>query len=130
MEARKFFLDIAVSGWRLYERLKSEQAFSALKMVKGELVNGKKIVASDGVPDGLVFPMLSALARFATRRPRGSWQLEIPKSFPWGTLFEMARLHVTSTAAHNPNAMGKDADIYMALRGAIDMYFAVVQSQQ
>jgi len=66
--AHKLFLDIAVDGWKLYERLKGEQFFSRLRCVKAESeANGRKIVAKDGVPDGIVFPILSAISRFAKK---------------------------------------------------------------
>ena len=65
--AHKVFLDIAVDGWKLYERLKSEQFFSRLKNVRGDKTNGQKVVTKDGVPDGIVFPMLSGLGRFVRR---------------------------------------------------------------
>jgi hypothetical protein len=30
-----------------------------------------------------------------------------------------------TTASHNPQTMGKEADCYVALHGAVEMYFAV-----
>ena len=125
--AHKVFLDIAVDGWKLYERLKSEQFFSRLKNVKGDRANGQKVVAKDGVPDGIVFPMLSALGRFV-RKVNGQWKIAIPRGFPWETLFRGAYIQETTTAAFNPQTMGKMADCYIALHGAIDMYFAVMES--
>ena len=56
-----------MDGWKLYERLKSEQFFSRLKNVRGDKTNGQKVVTKDGVPDGIVFPMLSALGRFVRK---------------------------------------------------------------
>jgi hypothetical protein len=123
--AYRFFLDVSVDVWRLYNRLKSEQAFSRLVCVRGTTVAGKKVVDPDGVPDGIVFPMLSALSRFVGERD-GRWRLEIPARFPWPTFFQAATLQETSpTAANNPNTMGKKADCYIALHGSIDMYFAM-----
>jgi hypothetical protein len=126
--AHKLFLDIAVDAWKLYERLKGEQYFSRLRCVKPEREeNGKKIVARDGVPDGIVFPILSAMSRFV-RKERSGWRIAVPKGFPWETLFRQAYIQETTTAANNPQTMGKDADCYTALHGAIDMYFAVTQA--
>jgi hypothetical protein len=130
-DAYQFFLDLAVQGWKLYERLRGEQYFSRLKCVKREGEEdrgGKKIVAKDGVPDGIVFPLLSALSRFV-KKVHGKWKLEIPKRFPWDTLFQQAYIQQTTTAGHNPQSMGKDADCYIALHGAIEMYFAVIREQ-
>ena len=127
-EAYRLFLDIAVDAWKLYNRLKGEQYFSRLRCVKSEGdAAGRKVVATDGVPDGIVFPILSALSRFV-RKDRGRWRIAVPKGFPWETLFRQAYIQETTTAANNPQTMGKDADCYTALHGAIDMYFAVMQT--
>lgn len=122
--AREYFLQTAVSAWRLYTRLKGEQAFSRLHCVEGRTVNGSKKVNPDGVPDGIVFPMLSALSRFM-HRGRNGWRLNIPPQFPWNALFSQAVIQHTATAGHNPQAMGKDARCYIALHGTLDMYFAM-----
>src|SRR5262249_53935577 len=71
---RVYYLEIAVAAWKLYHRLRGEQYFSSLQKVKGETVGGRKVVAPDGVPDGIVFPMLSAFSRFVEHH-RGRWQL-------------------------------------------------------
>jgi len=130
VDAHKFFLDVACEGWKLYWRLKGEQTFSSLHCVKKaqKPENGKRTVLPDGVPDGIVFPILSALSRFA-RIQRSGWRLAIPKGFPWETLFNQAAIQEKTTANHNPQTMGKDADCYVALHGAIEMYFAVTEGK-
>jgi hypothetical protein len=122
--AHRFFLDAAVDAWKLYQRFKGEQAFSRLVCVKGETISGKKHVDSDGVPDGIVFPMLSSMSRFAHEQ-KGRWHLKIPPKFPWQTFFQAAITQETTTAGNNPQTMGKKADCYIALHGSIDMYFAM-----
>jgi hypothetical protein len=123
-DAHGFFLDVANEVWKLYHRLKGEQSFSRLVCVKGEEDNGPKKVAPDGVPDGIVFPMLSALSRFMVKKG-GHWHLEIPKKFPWQVFFQQAMLQETNAARHNPQTMGKMAECYIALHGAIEMFFSV-----
>jgi len=123
--AHQLFLDLAPSAWALYQRLRGEQSFSILRCVKALDTKGVKVVAPDGVPDGIVFPMLSALSRFV-RQVKGSWKIDVPKTFPWNTLFAQARIQETTTAGNNPQTMGKHADCYIALHGAIEMYFAVM----
>jgi AIPR protein len=123
-EAHRFFLDVAVDAWNLYRRFKGEQAFSRLQCVKGTELNGKKRVNPDGVPDGIVFPMLSALSRFMHEH-KGRWRLAIPQNFPWQTFFQATILQETGSAKNNPQSMGKNADCYIALHGSIDMYFAM-----
>lgn len=127
--AHRFFLDIAVDAWNLYRRFKGEQAFSRLQCVKGIDVNGKKRVTSDGVPDGIVFPMLSALSRFM-KEHKGRWRLAVPHNFPWQTFFQATILQETGSAKNNPQSMGKNADCYIALHGSIDMYFAMAAASK
>jgi hypothetical protein len=122
-DARAFFLDVAFDAWQLYLRLRSEQSFSRLQCVSGEYEGGRKIVARDGVPDGIVFPMLSALSRFIDEK--GHWKLAVPAKFPWKTFFDQAMTQEKTTAANNPQTMGKKADCYVALHGSIDMFFAM-----
>lgn len=126
--AHKLFLDIASEAWQLYRRLKREQYFSRLLCVKGETVNNNKVVAEDGVPDGIVFPLLSATSRFV-RQVGDKWTIDVPKTFPWRTLFQQAYIQETTTASNNPQTMGKDADCYIALHGAIEMYFAATTKE-
>src|SRR5262249_6339378 len=123
-QARGFFMDIAWDGWQLYRGLKSEQFFSFLKKVEGERNGGRKIVSLEGVPDGIVFPILSALSRFVVNS-KGGWKLDIPKTFPWTTLFHNAAVQFKDTADHNPNTMGKHAGCYISLHGLFDMFFAM-----
>lgn len=124
--AHDYYLEASWDAWKLYDRLKGEQYFSSLQKVKGEVVDGRKEVLPDGVPDGIVFPMMSALSRFVAVH-RGRWQLRIPGKFPWNTLFAQAELLFKNTAHHNPQSMGKDTDCYIALDGAMDMYFAATR---
>ena len=119
----EYCLSIATAAWRLYQQLKGEQYFSSLHKVKGEIVNGQKHVFADGVPDGIIFPMMSALSRFVENN-RGRYELKIPPRFPWKTLFGQAEMLFKTTAAHNPQTMGKDPDCYIALNGVMEMYFA------
>jgi hypothetical protein len=124
--AKRYFLSVAPQAWALYHRLKGEQAFSGLHKVKGEVVGGQKQVATDGVPDGMIFPMLSALSRFVVTTS-GVSTIEIPARFPWRTLFSQAAMIFKTTADHNPQTMGKNTDCYVALHGVIEMYFAATE---
>jgi hypothetical protein len=120
-DAYRYFLDTAVDAWQLYRRLKGEQAFSRLRNVSGQMMNGRKIVDSDGVPDGMAFPMLSALSHFM-EPGKGRWRLQLPPTFPWKTFFEQTMIQETTTADSNPQTMGKQAACYIALHGLIEMF--------
>ena len=104
--AHQYFLDVAVDAWNLYRRLKGEQAFSPLVCVKGEPVGGKKQVDPDGVPDGIVFPMLSALSRFLGQH-KSAWRLKIPPKFPWQTFFQAAILRRPVLLETTPKPWGR-----------------------
>jgi len=67
--------------------------------------------------------MMSALSRFV-KSSKSGWKLDVPKSFPWKTLFEHTKIQETTTAHHDPQTMGKRADCYVALHGTIDMFVA------
>jgi hypothetical protein len=123
-QAHRFYLDTAWDGWQQYESLKREQAFSRLHKVKGEINGNQKVVAPEGVPDGIVFPMLSALSNFV-RDGKSGWKLHVPKNFPWSALYEHAIVLFKETADHNPNVMGKHAGVYIALHGLCRMFFAM-----
>jgi hypothetical protein len=78
------------------------------------------------VPDGIVFPILSAISCFV-RQVNGRWAIDVPKSFPWEALFQQAYIQETTTTANNPQTMGKDVDCYISLHGLIEMYFAATK---
>lgn len=122
-DAASFFMDIAFDAWGLYQRLRGEQGFSPLHCVQGDEQGGRKKVRPDGVPDGVVFPLMSALSRF-TKHSGGKWRLELPTRFPWGTFIQHAMTQATTTAGHNPQTMGKKQECYIALHGLVDMYFS------
>ena len=130
--AHSLFLGIAWDGWCLYKSLKREQHFSSLHCVKKlekRKSDGKRMVAEDGVPDGIVFPILSALRGFVEDGKRG-WNLQIPLHFPMKTLLENARVVEVQTAKGNPQSMGKSADCYITLAGTVDMFFAATDNRE
>ncbi len=82
---------------------------------------------AEGVPDGIVFPMLSALSNFV-KDGKSGWKLHVPKTFPWSALYEHAMVLFKETADHNPNTMGKHAGCYIALHGLCRMFFAMKEA--
>jgi AIPR protein len=122
--AASFYVQMAWDAWSIYKELKKEQSFSYLKKVQGEMIDNRKLVSPDGVPDGIVFPMLSALSRFVAQGQDG-WKLNIPPTFPWPVFFQMTANLFKNTADHNPNTMGKHADCYISLHGMLEMFAAM-----
>lgn len=127
--ARQYFLGIAHDAWKVYGKMRAAPEFSSLHKVAKEGEGKNRQVASDGVPDGIVFPMLSALSRFVKRTKSGDWKLDIPKAFPWKALYRQAIVQHKEVAKHNPQTMGKTAGCYIALHGGLDMFFARDESQ-
>lgn len=70
-----------------------------------------------------MFPMLSALSRFMNKN--GRWELTVPKRFSWKTFYEQPLPQYNTAARFNPQTMGKTSEIYVALHGSVDMFFAV-----
>jgi hypothetical protein len=77
------------------------------------------------VPDGIVFPILNAISRFV-RRVNGGGRLMCISHF-LGKRCQQAYIQETTTAANNPQTMGKDVDCYISLHGLIEMYFAATK---
>jgi hypothetical protein len=66
------------------------------------------------VPDGIVFPILSALSVFVTRKRKG-WVLQPVDRFDEKELIDAAAQVYMEIADHNPQTMGKSKACYWAL---------------
>jgi hypothetical protein len=117
--ARRFILDVAPAAWRIYKSLKTNASL-ARRIHRVEREDGR--IAPDGVPDGIVFPVLSALSQFVAEA-RGSWKLEIPNDFDLNDLCSQANHTYTRGAGgNNPNVMGKTGACYHHLHSVVATY--------
>src|SRR5215475_12959184 len=60
----EYFLDMAGSAWKLYEQWKTHPLFRGTRLRSIERENGDIV----SVPDGIVFPILSAMSVFVAKR--------------------------------------------------------------
>ena len=120
-EAKSFFEDVAWDAWKIYRSLRSYQGFSSLHCVTKDKT---KQVAEDGVPTGIVFPILSALGKLARQLPNGHWELKTPSDFDLDDLCKQAKATFTvpGPGRSNPNVMGKELACYLNLHAIVDAY--------
>lgn len=120
-DAKGFFEEVAYDAWQVYKQLRSYQGFSSLHSVTK---NKGGQVAEDGVPAGIVFPILSALGKFATKGPDDHWQFKVPSDFDLDDLCKQgkATYSVPGPGQSNPNVMGKELACYLNLHAIVDAY--------
>jgi len=119
-DAKQFFEDVACDAWKMYKDLRSYQGFSILHAVTKR---GGRVV-EDGVPAGIVFPILSALGKLATKDARGHWHFQIPSDFDLDDLCKQAKTtySIPGPGQSNPNVMGKELACYLNLHAIVDAY--------
>lgn len=120
-EAKRFYEDVAYDALAIYKNLRGYQGFSSLHSVT-KTANGR--VAEEGVPAGIVFPILSALGKFAVQCSDGSWQFQIPSDFDLDDLCKQAKATYTipGPGQSNPQTMGKELACYLNLHALVDAY--------
>lgn len=114
----KYFLDMAGRAWELYERWKTHEGFHGTRLRSIERENGE--IAN--VPDGIVFPILSALSVFVTPSIRRVWTFKPVKQFDEQELIDVAKQVYMEIAEHNPQTMGKSRACYSALLRITSIY--------
>jgi AIPR protein len=113
----QYFLDIAGQAWKLYRRWKSHPGFRGTGIPSFERENGR----AAEVPDGIIFPILSAFSAFVDR-PGKKWEINIPEVFDENELIEAAAQAYTEIANRNPQAMGKSKACYSTLLRLTGLY--------
>jgi hypothetical protein len=124
-----YFLDMAGLAWNLYERWKAHPNFRGTRLRAIEREKG----AIADVPDGIVFPILSAMSVFVVKSNdlvlgRGKlkigpgWVLRPVKRFDEQELIDAAAQVYMEIADHNPQTMGKSKACYSALQRITAIY--------
>jgi AIPR protein len=114
-----YFLDMAGDGWKLYEKWKSHPMFRGTRLRSIDREEG--VVVS--VPDGIIFPILSALSVFVrTNKFRRRWGLYPVAQFDEQELIDAAAQVYMEIADHNPQTMGKSKACYSALQRITAIY--------
>lgn len=102
----QFYLKSSKIAWQLYEKWRTHQGFAGTGLKKGIRRDDRKIVE---VADGIVFPILGALAQFS-----GEKGIVLPKQLETieGELVGSAKSAFMEIAGSNPNVMGKSKACY------------------
>jgi hypothetical protein len=126
----RYFLDMAGPAWKLYEKWKAHPNFRGTRLRSIERENGE--IAD--VPDGIVFPILSALSVFVL--PPGSYKpkgaslarrtlasvFRPVEKFDEQELIDAAAQVYMEIADHNPQTMGKSKACYSGLQRITAIY--------
>lgn len=112
-----FYIDMAPTAYALYTKWKQHQGFQG---------TGLRAIERDGreildVPDALVFPILAALANFATKK-KGRWIIEQPSQLEDSELIGAAKRVYIEIARSRPEIMGKTKACYSALEQITSIY--------
>jgi hypothetical protein len=113
----QYFLDIAGQAWNLYGRWKSHPRFRATRLPSTARENGE----GAEVPDGIIFPILSAFSAFVDRSGN-KWEITIPDVFDEGELIEATAQAYVEIAGRNPQTMGKSKACYSTLLRLTTIY--------
>ncbi len=106
-ERYKFYIAAAVPAWELYRKWREHQGFSGSGLKKGVRRDANRKIID--VADGLVFPILAALARFS-----GPGGIKLPAQLTMveTELINSAKSAFMEIAGSNPNVMGKNKACY------------------
>jgi hypothetical protein len=113
----QYFLNMGGHAWKLYETWKSHKGFRGTRLRSIEREAGEIV----DVPDGIIFPILSALSAFVVKK-KGQWVMQIPPLFDEQELIDAAKQAYTEIAAHNPQTMGKNKACYSTLHRITSIY--------
>jgi hypothetical protein len=73
------------------------------------------------VPDGILFPILSAFSAFVGRSDQ-KWEINIPDVFDENELVDAAAQAYTEIASRDPTTMGKSKACYSTLLRLTSLY--------
>lgn len=107
----QFFIDMAPTAYLLYEKWIAHQGFNGSRL---RSIERDKDGNTTRVPDGMVFPMISALSAFV-KKENGKWVYSPSKSFKDDDLIQAAIGQYKETAGSNPGTMGKTHSVYSSL---------------
>lgn len=124
-DAKKFFLDVAHDAWRIFDELRQDQNFATFREKKvGKHLKRSPVKKVQGkvvdVAMGVLFPVFSALGKFARKNDEGDWEFEVPDDFDMADLIGAAEL--TFSSKQDPAKMGKEPDCYLALYPIVSAY--------
>ncbi len=113
----QFFIDIAPQAWKLYQKWKIHPHFKGTG-IRAIQRDGKEII---DVPDGIIFPILAALAQFIVKE-NNIWILKTPDIFEDQDLINAAKSAYKDVANHKPYVMGRSKASYSSLIQLTSIY--------
>jgi hypothetical protein len=113
-----FYLDISSDAIDLYLKWKSHAGFKGSGLHSLKRDDAKNILE---VPDGILFPILSALSVFMTKTSDG-WKYSPPEKFSDAQIIQSAKSTYIDIAKSNPQTMGKSKPCYSALFQITSIY--------
>jgi predicted ester cyclase len=114
----QYYQDIAPQAHALLEKWKKHQGFQRTGLHSIKRDKRGRVVE---VPDGFVFPILSALSAFV-RRTEDGWRVVEPAAFEDSVIIEEAISAFREIAKHNPQTMGKSRACYSQLYRYTSLY--------
>lgn len=122
-EVYGYFLNVSGPAWQIYEKWKAHQGFRGTRLRSIIRENGAIIE----VPDGIIFPILSALSVFVKKRKHG-WKIDIPGQFDEQELIDASAQAYQEIAGSNPQSMGKSKACYSTLHRLTSVYARLLKS--
>jgi hypothetical protein len=111
-ERYRCFVDLAGPAWSEYVKWQTHRGWA------GRYLKGSKQIRRTKtghlVADGIVFPILGAIAEFVKKNDRGRWTIEIPNIFEDDAMIDAAREQLSGHNG-NPMLMARSAPVYSAL---------------
>jgi AIPR protein len=117
-ETYKCAVSLAPIAWELYRAWKSHQGFQGTKL-RSLIRDGREILE---IPDGIIFPIISAHAAFVSRDKKQNWVLSKPGNFRDAELIDAAKQAYMEIADSNPQTMGKNKACYSSLLRITTIY--------
>jgi hypothetical protein len=112
-ERYQCFVDLAGPAWREYLRWQKHPAWSGKRLYGAKQI--KRSQNGHFVADGIVFPILAAMAEFVKKNSKtGRWSIEVPNIFEDEAMIDAAREQLSEYKG-NPMLMARTSGVYSAL---------------
>jgi hypothetical protein len=111
----QYYVDIAATAWTEYDHWRTHPGWAGkyLQERTSAIVRGED--GSHTVADGIVFPILGALALFVKRSNKGRWILDKPKIFREEMMIDAALSQLRTACLGRVYLMGRQAGVYESL---------------
>ncbi|MBR0698037.1 AIPR family protein [Bradyrhizobium lablabi] len=114
VELYNFYVDMAPHAWHAYQEYRTHSAWRGKRLRKETKAVKRKSNHEITIADGLIFPIISALALFVHKRD-GHWELTKPSVFKDEDLIDAAVEQFREGCNSDPVVMGRSAGAYQSL---------------